>query len=107
MNYVQRFCSVLSAILSISLSACAAGRAHENFENRMQRHVGRSAEDPNNSINRYPENRGLTRNLPNDNIEQEYRFAPGCQVYFEIDKATRKIVGWRYEGTEQECVVVP
>lgn len=107
MNSLLRLCSVLPVILCVSLTACAAGRAHENFMDRMQRHVGRTAEDSNNSMNRYPENRGFTKSLPNGNIEQEYRFGPGCQVYFEIDKSSRKIVGWRYEGTEQDCVLVP
>lgn len=99
--------SVFALVLCASLTACASGRAHENFISRMQRHVGRSADDPNTSINHYPENLGDAMNLPNGNIEQQYRFGPGCEVYFEIDKASRRIVGWRYEGTEETCVLVP
>jgi hypothetical protein len=73
----------------------------------MQVQIGRSADDPNTSLNRYPENRGFAKNLPNGNIEQEYRFGPDCQVYFEIDKTSRKIIGWRYEGAQEDCVLIP
>jgi hypothetical protein len=99
--------ALLLAVLCTSLMACASGRAHDNFKNRMQRQVGRSADDPNTSINRYPENRGPSKTLSNGNIEQQYHFRPGCEVYFEIDKAMRKIVGWRHEGAQEDCVLVP
>lgn len=99
--------SALALVLCASLSACATGRAYENFKNTMQRQVGKSADDPYISMNRYPERRGTARVLSSGNIEQQYRFGPGCQVYFEIDKATRKIIGWRYEGSEQNCAIVP
>ena len=89
------------------LLACAGGRAHDNFKGRMERHVGRSIEDPNNSMNRYPENRGTSTNLPNGNIEQQYHFSPSCKVYFEIDKASQKIIGWRYDGNETDCTLEP
>lgn len=107
MKLRDALCSVLVLVLCVSLTACASGRAYENFKNRMQRQVGRSADDPNTSMNRYPENLGDAKKLLNGNIEQQYRFGPGCQVYFEINEESRKIVGWRYEGSEQECVLIP
>lgn len=99
--------SALVFVLSTSLMACASGRAHKNFIDVMQVQTGRSADDPNTSINRYPEDRGIRKELPNGNIEQQYRFRRGCQVYFEIDKTTRKIIGWRYEGMQEDCVLIP
>src|SRR5437899_9568442 len=90
----------LVVALSVPLSACTSGSGHENFKRSMQGQVGRSADDPNVPTNRYPEDRGSQRVLSNGNLEQEYRFAPACKVYFEIDKATRKIIRWRYEGAE-------
>lgn len=98
---------IMATALCTLLLACAGGQAHDNFKSRMERHVGRSIEDTNNSMNRYPENRGTSTNLPNGNIEQQYHFSPSCEVYFEIDKASQKIIGWRYEGNEIDCALVP
>lgn len=73
----------------------------------MQRQVGKSADDPHTLINGYAKDRGPAHPLANGNSEQQFRFGPGCDVYFEIDKLSRRIVRWRYEGSEQSCVVVP
>lgn len=97
----------LGLLLCASLSACVSGIAHQNFKSAMQRQVGRSVDDPNVPMNRYPKDRGPARDLPNGNTEQLFRFGPSCQVYFEIEKASRKIVGWRYEGTQENCAIVP
>ena len=93
--------------LSIALGACASGRAHDNFKQSVQWDIGKSASDPNVLINRYPEDRGASKPLPNGNTEQEYRFRRGCLVYFEIDSNSKNIIGWRYEGSEDACVLVP
>ncbi len=106
MSQLLRLCSVLPVVLCVSLTACASGRAYENFKSLMQRQVGKSEDEPNQPMNYLP-SRGQVIVLPNGNIEKEYRFLPGCTVYFEVDKATRKIVEWRYEGTEETCVQVP
>lgn len=95
-------------LLTTLLTACAAAeRAHLNFKNAMQWQVGRSADDPYVNYNRYSENRGPSQTISNGNIEREYRFGPGCQVFFEIDKLTRKIIGWRYIGSEKNCQIAP
>lgn len=93
------FCVVLSA----SIAACASGSAHENFKSHMQYEVGRSADDATVVFNRYPERRRASRTLPNGNSEQEWAFRSDCKVYFEIDKASSKIIAWRYEGAEVVC----
>jgi len=87
--------------------ACVSGRAHENFMSYMQWQVGRSSDDPNVSFNRYRENRGSTSVLTNGNTQQQYHFGPGCDVYFEIDQAQKKIISWRYEGSKETCYIVP
>ncbi len=108
MASLGRLCSALALILSVLCTACISGRAHENFKNAMQRQIGKSADDPNTPITGgYPRDIGAEISLPNGNIEREYRFGPSCTVYFAIDKVSQKIIGWRYEGTEETCVLVP
>jgi len=101
--------SALALTLCAVLTACASGRGHQNFKNIMQLEVGKSADAPYAYRNHYRERRIASRTLPNGNIEEEYRSGrgPHCRVYFEIDEAAGKIVNWRYEGTEQDCVIVP
>lgn len=66
----------------------------------MRSHVGLSIDDPYAYINRYPENRISKKGLPNGNLEDHFRRGHNnrCDIYFEIDKTTRRIVDWRYEG---------
>lgn len=100
--------SILALVLCTSLSACATGRAHENFKKVMDRQVGKSADDPGAYLVYYKERRVGATMLPNGNSEEKYRAGRDpCRVYFQVDKATRKIIGWRYEGSEQNCVIVP
>lgn len=43
--------------------------------------------------------------LLNGNMENGYRHRRSCIYYFEINPDTRKIVGWRYTGTERDCSI--
>src|SRR5829696_447977 len=100
----RRIIAVLMCVSLLgSMNACASFDPHENFKTTMQQQVGRSADDPYISINRYSGNRGGAVALPDGNVQQEYRFAPDCTVYFNIDKKANKIVGWRYEGSKRAC----
>ena len=82
---------------------------HENYKSIMQSDIGRSADDP--SVYRKKAHFYFlgVKYLANGNAEEEYKAGRRliCRVYFEIDKGTAKIVGWRYEGTERDCVIVP
>ena len=95
--------STFSSVLFASVTACASGSAHENLKSHRQYKVGRAADDSTAVFNRYPERRRASRTLPNGNAEQEWAFRSNCRVYFEIDKASRKIIAWRYEGGEAVC----
>lgn len=99
---------LLTLVLLMSLTACATDRAHQNFKNIMQGNVGRNLDDAYIYRNR---NRNLyvaTRPLPNGNVEEEFRGGrgPTCRIFFEIDNKAKKIVGWRYEGTQDDCAIV-
>jgi hypothetical protein len=99
----------LAIILSVSLTACASGRAHENFKNIMSGQVDRKIDDPDIERNRYSNLRVGTKKLLNGNIEEEFRSGRGlrCRVFFEIDNKAAKIIGWRYEGSDEDCAIVP
>jgi len=93
----------------IPLSACLfpGGQGHANFKKIMQSDIGKRADDPYVYRNHYRNLLVDTRELPNGNIEEKFNRLPQCPVFFEIDKRSRKIVGWRYEGSEENCVIVP
>ncbi len=106
----QRASQLISvALISLaSLAACAAGSAHQNFKNIMSGQIGKDADSPSARAARNPANLTGVKTLPNGNIEEAYTKNRGaCRHYFEIDQSTRKIVGWRYEGSQQDCVIVP
>jgi hypothetical protein len=48
-------------------------RPQQNFKDWLQQQLGKSVDDPDAYINRYPENRITTRDLPNGNLELQYR----------------------------------
>ena len=96
---------------SATIGACASPTeiSHQNFKHIMQLDVGRSVDDPYNYRNQYPNRRFRTGELVNGNVEEGFRSGRGhrCAVFFESDKTTRKIVAWRYEGTKEDCAIVP
>lgn len=99
----------LMAAICFSLAACTTITPHENFKHIMQGDVGRSTDDPYAYRNRVRSWLLGTKSLPNGNIEEEFKFGRrlNCRVYFKIDKMAGKIIGWRYEGTAQDCIIVP
>jgi hypothetical protein len=81
---------------------------HENFKTIMQNNVGKRADDPTSHVSRFPPEWVIgSRLLPNGNIETEYARREACRVFFEINPKTRIIVGWRFEGSERDCEIVP
>jgi hypothetical protein len=99
----------IAAAVCFSLAVCSSLTPHENFKTIMQRDVGSTTHDPYAYRIRARDWLLGTKSLPNGNIEEEFKAGRrlSCRVYFEIDKLAGKIVSWRYEGTEQDCVIVP
>jgi hypothetical protein len=91
------------------LMACASTHsAHQNFKNILNATVGQYADSPSVRGARNPETRIAAVTLPSGNVEEGYGLNQGaCRYYFEIDKTTGRIVGWRYEGAEENCTVFP
>ncbi|MGC2518413.1 MAG: hypothetical protein WA373_04820 [Burkholderiales bacterium] len=75
----------------------------------MQAEVGKNADDRYAYRNHYRRLFVAEKKLSNGNIEEQYRGgrSPDCHVYFEIDRVARKIVNWRYEGSEDDCAITP
>ena len=78
----------------------------------MQHEIGRFESDRYASINHYSRDVVARTELPNGNIEVKqragrWRKGEECHVFFEIDKTSRRIIGWRYEGSEQTCIHIP
>ena len=75
----------------------------------MQGDLGRSSDDPSAYRNHYRERLVSTKKLLNGNIEEGFRSGrgPSCITYFEISPTARKIVGWRFEGTHEDCAIIP
>ena len=100
---------IVAGLVCVSLTACASGGAHENFMNTMQSYVGQNLDDPYLYINR---NRNLyvsTRPLANGNVEEEFKGGRRlkCKIFFEVYNKAAKIVGWRYEGSDEDCAIIP
>ena len=94
------------------LWACTFGSPadnHERFKRIRQADIGKSADDPNTAVGRLFDNRIGERTLPNGNAEIGFNHAGGkyCRYYYEVDRTTKKIVSWRFEGTEKTCWVIP
>ena len=101
--------ATIALTLSALLTACLYTSGHKVFLHNMQFEVGKSADDPYSYRNLYRRRLLSAKDLPNGNLEEE--FPDGrrerCRVFFEIDKVARKIVSWRYEGTEDDCATTP
>lgn len=95
-------------LYSISIISCAIGAnwPHENFKAIYSGKIGESIDNPELLAGGYPKKKVGSRNLPNGNIETEYRMKNPwgvCRIYYEVNPATRIIVGWRYDGTTKAC----
>lgn len=71
--------------------------------------IGRSSTEPYAYRNRVRSLFVSSRELPNGNVEEQFRGGrgPTCRVFFEINEREKRIVSWRYEGTEFDCGIVP
>ncbi|MEE9494858.1 MAG: hypothetical protein V3W04_16000 [Gammaproteobacteria bacterium] len=80
---------------------------HENFVSIMSSQIGKSVDAPNSYTGAYRKYRVSETRLENGNIEEEYKRGKRCRHFFEIDNKSSIIVGWRFEGSEKDCAIVP
>lgn len=97
----------VTALLASSLLLVSCTHPVQNFKNMMDDKVGLPIDHPAALAARPHEWSIGHTTLPNGNIEEGYRGPRTCRYFFEIDKATNKIVGWRSEGQDGDCRVAP
>lgn len=94
-------------ILTLILAACSCGylSPHDNFKAHMSSTVGKRISDPHTWArdDRYVSKRALR----NGNQEFKYVLRQNCWYFFEVEKNTQVIIGWRFEGNEKSCVIAP
>jgi len=44
--------------------------------------------------------------LPDGKLERTYRYGE-CRFVFQIEPATSVVLGWRFEGNDHDCAIVP
>lgn len=86
---------------------CSSTPPHTNFRQIMGSAVGHSIDDPPTQTKAYPQRLVATKILDNGNEERRFLFRRSCSYMLEIDKFTRIIVRWRFEGTEEDCFILP
>lgn len=104
---------VAACFLVASLAACKTvfhserNVAHEYFEYVMTSKIGMLYDDPPSVTGINTEQLMSSNILSNGHMENGYRFSDACVYYFEIDPNTRKILSWRYMGSEEDCAITP
>jgi hypothetical protein len=92
------------ALSVLLLFGCNGIDPYENFRQLRQSQVGKNADDPSTDVGRLYSNRIGEKILPNGNLEVGFTRGPDCQYFYEIEKPTRRIAGWR---SEENCFTRP
>lgn len=104
---------VAACFLVAALPACnimphsETNLAHEYFEYVMTSKIGMNYDDPPSVTGINAEQLMSSNILSNGHLENGYRFSDACVYYFEINPDTRKILSWRYMGSEEDCSITP
>lgn len=98
------------ALISIMCLTSCATWPHKFFLEYFDNHVGRSLDDPSNTIKRYPSSVRSIRVLEDGTEEYEkvhLQTREGeilCKVFLRVDPVRRVVISWRYEGKDENCV---
>jgi len=101
---MNKYFVLFAVIVSYS---CSAVSPHDNFKNHMEYHIGKKINSPSSYVARYPQWVGSRIELSNGNEEVEFLQGKSCRVFFEVDRTTNVIIGWRFNGSEKDCQIVP
>ncbi len=99
---MSRFLFLLGILAS---SSCESLSPHDNFKDHMSSTIGKKISDPHTWAR---EDRHVSvKQLANGNVEHKYMFRRSCWYFFEVEKGTDVIIGWRYEGDARDCAIAP
>lgn len=93
-------------LIMLAISSCTSFDLHENFINHMSSNVGLHITDKR-SWAAQPSRFVSTQLLENGNSEHKYLFYRTCFYFFEEDSKTGILVGWRFEGSKEDCTIPP
>jgi len=89
------------------LLGCATPAEHLAFKDVMDHQIGKGIDDADAYPVFYRLKQGNVKSLPNGN--QQYEYAGGrsgdCQLFFEVEPISRRIVRWSSAGSERDCVI--
>lgn len=101
-------------LLMFAITGCYtfADEPHKNFSNIMNSLIGQSAEGREEYQPGYLGYAKETKELQNGNTEYVFNInrewkKEQCLYTLEVDKNTRKLVGWRYLSDPKDCYINP
>jgi len=91
----------------MTAAGCSLFSARDDLAQLMDREVGRTADDLDSYRANFRELRRGARELPNGHLEEEWRtgFRDNCPVFFEVDPASGKVLGWRFGLPDDDCIL--
>ena len=94
---------------ALFISGCAffAASPHDNFIAHLNSQIGKNIDEVPYYQIPHREDMINSKNLPNGNIENEYKYRGTCRYFYEINPVTHKIVGARFEGNDKDCSINP
>jgi hypothetical protein len=91
----------------LALGSCALLSARDELGAMMQKEVGKTLDDPEGYRAQHPKLRIGARKLANGNTEEEYRagFRDQCPVFFEVERASGRVIGWHFGQPDDDCIL--
>jgi len=104
---VRAWVLLLGFGLVLGLGACTVPSARDELGAVMQKEVGKTLADPDSYRAQHPKLRIGARKLANGDTEEEYRagFREQCPVFFQVDRASGRVVGWRFGEPDDDCIL--
>lgn len=104
---MKAFRYLLIAVPASVVACISTVTPHDNFVSLMNHNFGSSLDAPRVSGSTHPKYLITTRSLPDGQAENEYRGRGTCKKFFQFDPKTRIITGFRFEGSDSDCAIVP
>ena len=91
----------------LALGSCTLLSARDELGALMQKEIGKTLADPDSYRAQHPKLRIGARRLANGNTEEEYRagFRDQCPVFFEVERGSGKVTGWRFGEPDDDCIL--